>query len=87
MQRLSSGFRSNPLFLTRIALRAAAAACGDQSLAGQPQDFADHVSDVMKALAGSEPEIEVRVTIQGKQAVDLEGANQILESVKANWRF
>jgi hypothetical protein len=51
------------------------------------QDFADHVSEVMKALAGSEPEIEVRVTIQGKQSVDLEGANQILESIKANWRF
>jgi hypothetical protein len=51
------------------------------------QDFADHVSEVMKALAGSEPEIEIRVTIQGKPAVDLNTANQILGSIKKDWKF
>jgi hypothetical protein len=51
------------------------------------QDFADSVHEVMKALAGSEPEIEVRVTIQGKTAADIEAANKILAAIKKDWRF
>lgn len=51
------------------------------------QDFADSVSDVMKALAGSEPEIEIRVTIKGKTEADLESANKILAAIKKDWRF
>lgn len=51
------------------------------------QDFADNVSEVMKALAGSEPEIEVRVTIQGKTSADVEAANKILSTIKKDWRF
>jgi hypothetical protein len=51
------------------------------------QDFADHVSKLMSTLAGSEPEIEVRVTIQGKTTVDLEAANKLLAEIKGEWRF
>ncbi|MBX9723630.1 MAG: DUF499 domain-containing protein [Candidatus Obscuribacterales bacterium] len=51
------------------------------------QDFADTVSDVMKTLAGCEPEIEVRVTIQSKNPADLEAANKILENIKKDWKF
>lgn len=51
------------------------------------QDFADNVSEVMKALAGGEPEIEVRVTIQGKAGADVEAANKILANIKKDWRF
>lgn len=54
---------------------------------GEIQDFADSVHEVMKALAGSEPEIEVRVTIQGKTAADIESANKILSAIKKEWRF
>jgi len=51
------------------------------------QDFADNVSEVMKALAGSEPEIEVRVTIQGKTTADIDAANKLLTTIKKDWRF
>lgn len=51
------------------------------------QDFADSVSEVMKALAGSEPEIEVRVSIQGKTVADIETANKILSAIKKDWKF
>ncbi len=51
------------------------------------QDFADNVSEVMKALAGSEPEIEVRITIQGKTNADIDAASKILTTIKKDWRF
>jgi hypothetical protein len=54
---------------------------------GELQDFADHVSKLMTTLAGSEPEIEVRITIQGKTTVDLEAANNLLGEIKGEWRF
>lgn len=50
------------------------------------QDLADNVSEVMKALAGTEPEIEVRITILGKTA-DIGTANKILGAIKQDWRF
>jgi hypothetical protein len=54
---------------------------------GELQDFADSVSEVMKALAGNEPEIEVRVTINGKNATDVAAANKLLGGIKKDWRF
>lgn len=51
------------------------------------QDLADSVHEVMKALAGSEPEIEVRLTIQSKTQADLDKANKILTKIKKDWQF
>jgi hypothetical protein len=65
-----------------LSLPTAASTSSAKLSVAELQDFADNGSEVMKALAGSEPEIEVRVTIQGKTT-----ANKTLNTVKKDWRF
>ena len=54
---------------------------------GELQDLADHVHTLMKPLAGCDPQLEVRLTIKAKGEVDLEQANQVLQDIKAGWKF
>jgi hypothetical protein len=44
-------------------------------------------SDVVTALAGMEPEIEVRISIKAKEGQDYAAANEILERLKPSWKL
>jgi hypothetical protein len=52
---------------------------------GEVQSLADEISDLVSALAGMEPEIEVRVSIKTQPGRDYSTANKILERVKEGW--
>jgi hypothetical protein len=47
----------------------------------------EHRSDLVTALAGKEPQIEVRNSIKAQAAQDCSAANEILERVKAGWKL
>ena len=47
--------------------------------AGEVQSLGEVISDVVTALAGMEPEIEVRISIKAKEGQDYAAANEILE--------
>lgn len=55
--------------------------------AAELQDFADQVPELMKTLAGCEPEIEVRIIINHKTGTDLAGANAVLSTIRSNWKM
>ena len=52
---------------------------------GEVQSLAEEISDLVSALAGMEPEIEVRVSIKSQSGQDGAAANKILERVKKGW--
>jgi Protein of unknown function (DUF499) len=52
---------------------------------GEVQSLADEISDLVTALAGMEPEIEVRLSIKTQPGQDYATANKILERVKEGW--
>src|SRR5207302_9891479 len=52
---------------------------------GEVQSLADEISDLVSALAGMEPEVEVRVSVKTKPGQDLSDANEILKRVKQDW--
>ena len=52
---------------------------------GEVQSLAEEIADLVTALAGMEPEIEVRVSIKAQTAQDQSAANKILSRVKKHW--
>lgn len=51
------------------------------------QDFTDHIPDLMKALAGADPEIEIRITVDGKAATNASAVEALLKQIKPDWRW
>jgi hypothetical protein len=54
---------------------------------GEVQSLSDEISDLVAALAGKEPQIEVRVSIKTHVAQECSAANKILERVKPGWKL
>jgi hypothetical protein len=54
---------------------------------GEVQSPSDEISDLVAALAGNDPKIEVRVSIKTQAAQDCSAANEILERVKPGWKL
>jgi hypothetical protein len=54
---------------------------------GEVQEFADHIHELSKRLAGLEAQIEVRMTIKSKTDADLSEANVVLNKIKAGWKL
>ncbi len=54
---------------------------------GEVQSLGEEISDLVTALAGMEPEIEVRISIKVQAGQDYSAANDILERLKPNWRL
>jgi hypothetical protein len=54
---------------------------------GEVQSLAEEISDIVTALAGMEPEIEVRISIKVQEGRDYSAANEILERLKPNWKL
>ena len=54
---------------------------------GEVQNLGEVVSDVVTALAGMEPEIEVRISIKAQEGQNYSAANEILERLKPNWKL
>ena len=54
---------------------------------GEVQSLAEEISDIVTALAGMEPEIEVRISIKTKEGQDYAAANEILERLKPSWKL
>ena len=54
---------------------------------GELQDFADHIHAITKLLAGSDPQIEVRLIIKSKSDGDVAEANNLLEKIKVGWKL
>jgi hypothetical protein len=55
--------------------------------AAEVQTLAEEISQVTKALAGCDPQVEVRISIRPKAEKDLSKASEILEKIKPKWRF
>jgi len=55
--------------------------------AAEVQTLAEEISHITKALAGCDPQVEVRISIKAKPGKDLDKASAVLEKVKAKWRF
>jgi hypothetical protein len=51
------------------------------------QDLAEQIHALSKPLAGMEPQIEVRITVNTKAEGNLSQANSILEKIKAGWKL
>jgi hypothetical protein len=54
---------------------------------GEVQSLSDEISDLVTALAGMEPQIEVRVSIKTQAAQNYSAANEILERIKPDWKL
>lgn len=52
---------------------------------GEVQSLAEEISDLISALAGMEPEIEVRLSIKAQSGTDYSTSNKILERIKEGW--
>jgi hypothetical protein len=55
--------------------------------AAEVQTLGEEISHLTKALAGCDPQVEVRVSIKPKAEKDLSKASEILEKIKPKWRF
>jgi hypothetical protein len=55
--------------------------------AAEVQTLAEEISHLAKALAGCDPQVEVRISIKTKPGKDLGKVSEILEKVKPKWRF
>lgn len=51
------------------------------------QEFADQIHAITKALAGSDLQIEVRLSIKSKGDGDVIEANNVLQQIKAGWKL
>ena len=51
------------------------------------QTLAEEISQITKALAGCDPQVEVRISTRLKAEKDLSKATEILEKIKPTWRF
>ena len=47
----------------------------------------EEISHLTKALAGCDPQVEVRISIKAKAEKDLSKASEILERIKKKWNF
>jgi hypothetical protein len=54
---------------------------------GEVQSLAEEISEVVTALAGMEPEIEVRISVKVQEGQDYSAANEILERLKPGWKL
>jgi hypothetical protein len=54
---------------------------------GEVQSLGEVISDVVTALAGMEPEIEVRISIKAQEGQNYAAANEILERLKPSWKL
>jgi hypothetical protein len=55
--------------------------------AAEVQTLGEEISQLTKALAGCDPQVEVRISIRPKAERDLSKASEILEKIKPKWRF
>jgi hypothetical protein len=55
--------------------------------AGEVQSLGEAISDVVTAIAGMEPEIEVRISIKTQKGQDYAAANEILDRLKHGWNL
>jgi hypothetical protein len=51
------------------------------------QDLADSIHQIMKSLAGADPQIEVRLTIKSKSNGDVQEVNKFLDKIKSGWKL
>jgi hypothetical protein len=51
------------------------------------QEFSDQVHTIMKYLAGSDPQIEVRLTVKAKGNGDMSEVNNVLQKLKPGWKL
>jgi hypothetical protein len=49
--------------------------------------LAEEISRITRALAGSDPQVEVKISVRPKAETDLTKASEILEKIKPKWRF
>jgi hypothetical protein len=54
---------------------------------GEVQSLGEAISDVVTALAGMEPEIEVRISIKAQEGQDYSAANEILKRLNPSWKL
>jgi hypothetical protein len=54
---------------------------------GEVQSLGEAISDVVTALAGMEPEIEVRISIKAQEGQDHSAANEILKRLNPSWKL
>jgi hypothetical protein len=52
---------------------------------GEVQSLSDEISDLVTALAGMDPQIEVRLSIKSQTVVDCSAENDILQRIKPDW--
>jgi hypothetical protein len=55
--------------------------------AAEVQSLGEEISHLTKALAGCDPQVEVRISIRSKPDKELSKAAEILEKIKPKWRF
>jgi hypothetical protein len=55
--------------------------------AAEVQTLGEEIAHLTKALAGCEPQVEVRISIKTKPGKDLNKASEILEKIKKSWNF
>ena len=55
--------------------------------AAEVQNLGEEISHLTKALAGCDPQVEVRISIKAKAEKDLSKASEILERIKKKWNF
>jgi hypothetical protein len=51
------------------------------------QTLGEEIAQLTKALAGCDPQVEVRISIKSKQDKNLSKANEILQKIKQKWGF
>jgi uncharacterized protein len=54
---------------------------------GEVQSLSDEISELVTALAGMDPQVEVRLSVKSQAAVDCSGANEILQRIKRDWKL
>ena len=55
--------------------------------AAEVQSLGEEISHLTKALAGCDPQVEVRISIRSKPDKELSKVAEILEKIKPKWRF
>ena len=51
------------------------------------QTLGEEIGQIIKSLAGCDPQVEVRLSIKEKSDIDLEKASKILDKIKKGWGF
>ncbi len=52
---------------------------------GEVQNLGDEIANLVSALAGLEPEVEVRISVKNQPGQDYSKASKILGGIKADW--